>query len=388
MNSMKIKVIEQLCAEGVLQPEQLERIRLEAEKETPATRRWLATCLALLAAALIAAGGWMLMAGYWHLLSPTVRCTGGILLMAATWVGWYMQQEKRPQVAQGLALLGAFLWMGNIALISTLYKLNGEPPDFLAVSLLGLIFIPFLTRQVLLIGLVAGLSAFFWMSMIECQGDTPLSIHDFAQKHGIVCYYISVILWLVWWLAGENWRNSRGLYRGYGWIGVVALSFYLPCALLYLINDPPNESLPYLGTISLAVPVLCALFKPRGTAWGPWMLFGITTGIFATSWALNQLPLEENVRHGLILLISAVEAAVLMGTGVVLRRSSWVIIGACFAAFLVPVMVIKEIFPTQEMTGEVLIGLAVLLVSVAFLIGRARRNEIQTKGPSDTNSSV
>ncbi len=386
---MKIKVIEQLCAEGVLQPEQLERIRLEAEKAPPATRRWLATCLALLAAALVAAGGWwLLMERYLYLLSPTVRCIGGMLMMTAAWIGWYVQREKRPQVAQGLALLGAFLWMGNIALISTLYKLNGEPPDFLAVSLLGLIFIPFLTRQVLLIGLVAGLSAFFWMSMIECQGDTPLSIHDFAQKHGIVCYYISVILWLVWWLAGENWRNSRGIYRGYRWVGVVALGYYLPCTLYYLITARQNESLPYLGTISLAVPVLCALFKPRGTAWGPWMLFGITTGIFATSWALNQLPLEENVRHGLILLIGAVEAAVLMGTGVVLQRSSWVIIGACFTAFLVLVMVIKKIFPTQEMTGEVLIGLAVLLVSAAFLISRARRSGIQAKEASDTNSFV
>ena len=385
---MKIKVIEQLCEEGVLQRKQLDRIRLEAEKEPPATRRWLATCLALLAAALVAAGGWMLMEGYWHLLSPTVRCTGGILLMAAAWVGWYMQQKKRPLVAQGLALLGGILWMGNIMLISTLYQLNGTAPDFLAVSLLGLVFIPFLTRQVLLIGLVAGLSVLLWMSMVDSQEDTPLAMHDFAQEHRIICYYISIVLWLIWWLAGENWRNSRGLYRGYRWVGVVALAYYLPNALIYLIIVPSNVSSPYLGAISLAVPALCALFKPRGTAWGPWILFGITTGIFATSWTLDQLPLEENVRHGFILLIAAVEAAVLMGTGVALRRSSWVIIGACFAAFLVPVMVIHKIFPTQEITGEILIGLAVLLVSVAFLISRTKRKEIQTKEPSDTSSAI
>ena len=386
---MKIKVIEQLCAEGVLQPEQLERIRLEAEKAPPATRRWLATCLALLAAALVAAGGWwLLMERYLYLLSPTVRCIGGMLMMTAAWIGWYVQREKRPQVAQGLALLGAFLWMGNIALISTLYKLNGEPPDFLAVSLLGLIFIPFLARQVLLIGLVAGLSVILWMSMIECQGDTPLSIHDFAQKHGIVCYYISVILWLVWWLAGENWRNSRGIYRGYRWVGVVALIYYLYISLRISLNKNPDENFSYPEVISLAVPVLCILFKPRGTAWGPWMLFGITSGIFATSWTLDQLPLEKNVRHGFILLIAAVEAAVLMGTGVALRRSSWVIIGACFAALLVLFTAIIKIFPTQKMTGEVLIGLAVLLASVAFLISRARHKEIQAQEPSDTNSSV
>ncbi len=385
---MKIKVIEQLCEEGVLQRKQLDRIRMEAEKETPATRRWLATCLALLAAALVAAGGWMLMEGYWHLFSPTVRCIGGMLLMAAAWVGWYMQQEKRPQVAQGLALLGGILWMSNIVLISTLYQINGTTPDFLAISLLGLVFLPFLTRQVLLIGLVAGLSAILWLSMVESREDTFLDLHDFAQEHGIICYYISIILWLFWWLAGENWRSSRGLYRGYRWVGVVALSYYLPCALQYLTEKNSDGGSPYLGAISLAVPALCALFKPRGAAWGPWMLFGITTGIFATSWELSQLPLEENVRCGLILLIAAVEAAVLMGTGVVLRRSSWVIIGACFAAFLVPVMVIKEIFPTQEMTGEVLIELAVLLVSAAFLISRAKRKEIQTKEPSDTSSAI
>ena len=385
---MKIKVIEQLCAEGVLQPEQLDLIRLEAEKETPATRRRLATCLALLAAALIAAGGWMLMAGYWHLLSPTVRCTGGMLLMAAAWVGWYMQQEKRPLVAQGLALLGGILWMGNIVLISTLYQINGTTPDFLAISLLGLVFIPFLTRQVPLIGLVAGLSALLWLSMVVSQEETPLSIRDFAQEHGIVCYYVGVLLLLIWCLAGENWRNSRGIYRGYRWVGVVALIYYLYISLRISLNKNPDENFSYPEVISLAVPVLCILFKPRGTAWGPWMLFGITSGIFATSWTLDQLPLEKNVRHGFILLIAAVEAAVLMGTGVVLRRSSWVIIGACFAAFLVPVMVIHKIFPTQEMTGEVLIGLAVLLVSVAFLISRTKRKEIQTKEPSDTSSAI
>ena len=385
---MKIKVIEQLCAEGVLQPEQLDLIRLEAEKETPATRRWLATCLALLAAALVTVGGWMLMKGYWYLLPLVARCTGGILLMTAAWIGWYVLREKRPLVAQGLALLGGILWMGNIELISDLYKLNGTTPDFLALSLLGLVFIPFLTRQVPLIGLVAGLSVLLWLSMVGSQEDTPLSIHDFAQEHGIVCYYVGVLLLLIWFLAGENWRNSRGIYRGYGWVGVVALIYYLYLSLPISLKKNPDENLSYLEVISLAVPVLCVLFKPRRTAWGPWILFGITSGIFATSWTLDQLPLEENVRHGFILLIAAVEAAVLMGTGVVLRRSSWVIIGACFAAFLVPVMVIHKIFPTQEITGEILIGLAVLLVSVAFLISRARYKEIQAQAASNPNSSI
>lgn len=411
---MKRKDIEKMQADGLISAEQCEKIISHYRLAGNISSRWLFVCLSLLAAILIVGGSGMLLSAHWEYISNTSKALFGAALLLMVWATYFLVRKPLPLLGEGLAVLGAALWGLNILLHA--YIFNPGTPEVEGVFLffLGIVFIPFLTNQRLLVWGVAATSIVLLSMMISRSNPESWLNLPWGEKelYGNILAAFA-LLGIFWWLIGEKARGSNGILRGYYCLGMCAFLlclFAVQFPLLYGTNmDDPHFMLNDEGyTLLFAAPVLCLLFKPKNTGWLGWLLMaGATCAlvplVIHISWIENDyqplaviggddapssilLTVNKKVLYSIA--IGVGYTVLLLCAGVLSRRISWINYGSVMAIFVI-ISVLTNIFKSLENSGVALLLSGVLLLVIILLLEWQRRRLVKKiKTQSDTPSEA
>ena len=372
---MKRKDIERLHADGLISDEQLKKIIAQYHLSDSVSGRWLFICLSLLAASLIVGGVGMLVAAHWEELTTLGKTLSGIVLLAAAWGIYFALSRRIPLLAEGMALIGAALWGCNIVLQDTLFSLGSPGVEGVFLFFIGIVWIPFLTRQRLLVGVVAACSFVLLGLMVDdCDGSWLSLGWNEHQLKGNTCAAYA-LLGIFWWLLGEKTRKAQGMFRGYYWVGIITFLISLPLLQSYfLYHLGGSPLLDRTGYILLgAAPVLCLLLKPKGVSWLCWALTAAAT----CSLAPLYIHLSWHAPSALFgTLVCSLYAGILMLTGTLSGRVAWINYGALMALFVF-IGVLSNIFESLETSGLALIISGSAMLVLIFLLESQRRRLIR-----------
>ncbi len=162
---MKHADIVKLHALDLITVEQRDRIIDHLKLKEESGR--LMAVLAAFGAVLVVAGIVLLISANWDAIPRGVKIATGLVLMLAAWAGgWFLRERhgSHPAIGEGLYLVGAGLWLANIALIGQIYHLTSRPPNAILLWLAGIAATPWILRSRALF--VLTLTAFvLWLGM-------------------------------------------------------------------------------------------------------------------------------------------------------------------------------------------------------------------------------
>jgi uncharacterized membrane protein len=140
---MKYSDIQRLCENGLITDQQRQQIIEHFQLKEESSRFMI--IISFLGAVLVAAGIVLLIAANWEEIPVGVKIVVGILLMLGAHAGgWYLRevQQRYCKTGEALHLLGAVLFLGNIALIGQIYHLSSRTPNAFLLWWLGIAALP------------------------------------------------------------------------------------------------------------------------------------------------------------------------------------------------------------------------------------------------------
>lgn len=228
--------------------------------------------------------------------------------------------------------------------------------------------IPVLSRQRLLVGVVALSSVVLLLSMAGVSSESSNSLFYIPWLQSEQNTLISLMaLGLFWWLVGEKCRRSAGRWRGYYWVSICAFVCFLFVAQGFLLYRN-NGGYSLAGCIvSAAVLLLGLLLKPREVRWGCWLLLMVSTCL------LLLLPCCSIQSRIVGAVTCSVYAALLMVVGARSHRVAWINYGSLMAVFVM-VAVLDNLLGSLEVSGVTLIiAGSLVLAFVSLMEGQRRR---------------
>ena len=375
---MNLNDLHKLYRDGFLSEEQRDAAIERYLPNPSGMRRMVVRSLAALAAGLMIGGVLMLVGAHWEELSDTTKMGMGIGLLAAVWMGYFALRCTAPIAAEALSAVGAGVWLADLMLLVSIFQPTTTVAETGLVFFAGIALIPFLTRQRLLIGVVAVASLVQYTLMVTEEAGHGLSL-GWMQQHNMLVPMVFLLLTLFWWLLAERLRDSKGTTRGYGWVGVPAfLAFLLvvQSGLLYHklpFTDHYQNRLtpPYDWELYAVAPLLFLLLKPRQVSWGCWLLLAVATSALLP--AIEYFFWPHNVVCGLC--VCAAYAFVLIFIGGRSARAAWINYGSIMVVFTF-MGLISNILNSQENSGLVLVISGVGMLAFALLLEWQRRRLI------------
>lgn len=372
---MKLKDIEKLCDDGYITSEQKTEIAARYNLNEPESRRWLTTNLGILAALLIGSGVIMLSVQNWMYISVSVKMTSCIALLALAWLGYFICRDKMPKVAQGLAMLGAGMWLGCLIMLNLLFALDWTIIDIAFLFFVGILPIPLLSNQKLLAATAVCSSLFLLLIMCEnCHREEGLfpwlqiTVHNDTDAFCLV-----TLLVIVWWLLLEKTRGNQGLYQGYTWISIPLVLLFIFFMQFIAIHLGSADQTSMIGNIAMAAaPVMCLLLKPKKINWLSWILVTLSIcsilpcAVF-TPWTLGKTLVGLGTCSFFSLVFFIIGARQ--------RRTDWVNYGAIMA-FMVMIALCANVLKSLEESGIVLICIGVVAFILGITLERQRRKLI------------
>ncbi len=360
-----------LQEQGFISREQCDKI---SEYQKPAQKgslfAFLVSLLFAVSAGLIVAGVNNLLSAYEDVLTPLEKTGTVIVQIVLAWVCWYLARKKRPVLAQAFALLAVGLWIWGVKMIHSACNLHMEAIDLMTIAFLGIVAIPFVTRQVTMIGFVAAFSFFLWSRL--AYDAVPL-LALYLSPNSVFLGFL--LLGMFWILLSEKWRLSTGMYRKYSWISwPIAAGVILGLArtLGPTYADFSSFGHPSLFAILFAFTplLLFALMRPRQYAPRWWMLQATanTLILLVIYFPLNPF-LPEQLVTGIHLLTCVLYAAAYIACGVKYRRITWLLY-ATLMLYCVLNNLMSGILRAPELTSLALITGSILLFCAARKIPR------------------
>ena len=377
---MKRSDIERILGEGLITPAQYDAIIGKFHLEENKSHKWLAVSLSSLAGLLVLGGIIMLVSANWEFIPPMVKMGTGIALMVLFWVLHICFAEKRPVTAEAFSLLGGGMWLANIALYAQIFNLQNPFAEGCALFLAGIILLPLLTRQRVLVAAVALTTVVLFLAAVD--GDSSLiTLEPYVQpdEEFFVMAGVSALI-VFWWVVSERCRDCKGYLRSHAWLAIpagLALVFFWQAILQYekVWHEPAAYTLeqwtPTLCVLAL-VPVVLLLFKPKGP-WGIWLFFTLCTTVMAGAYAALRLPETAELPGRLIAIgLCFAYGIVFMFTGTRFLRLSWINYGSLFI-ICAGIALMVDVFDSFTESGIALIACGVLLFVLLCLVESSRR---------------
>lgn len=382
---MKASDIDYLHTAGFITQPQREAILAHLldrpAQEIPPPQRIFIYFLATLAALLIVSGAIVLAVSHWQAIPPIMKSASGMLIMALAWAGCWWLRVKKPLVSEGLGLLGAGMWGANIVLHGRLFELNNPPVEGFFLFFIGVLPIPFLLRQRILIGIVMICSFLLLAEMLTAPESSWLSMAWLSRFDG-TAWSLFMALLLIWWMVGEKCRGSLSICRDYFWVGFPTYAAFLCVVQFYLLYGGEGmRTLECNWVIFAVLALLAPLFKPRQASWLHWI------SVAAASIALLPLAIHLSwhtaYREVLGMLICAAFSGAFMVVGVRSGRLTWTYISIVMMAFIFFDLLVRIAHSLSD-SGLFLmaLGAAVLVFAYAlekqrrFLVDKAKKNAL------------
>ncbi len=145
---MKTGDIERIRQAGLITDEQgraiIEHFHLRED-----SHRFL-TVLSVFGGVLVAAGIILLISANWEDIPDAAKIAGGLLLMLGAHAGgWWLRDAKggAPRVGEALYLVGALLFLANIALLGQIFHLTSRLPNAFLAWWIGIAALPWILRS-------------------------------------------------------------------------------------------------------------------------------------------------------------------------------------------------------------------------------------------------
>lgn len=383
---MKDSDIELLNAEGLITDKQRDEILAQMTNKKaptiPVPQRALVQGLSAVAGILIVVGALVQAVAHWLSITPLMKSSLGMLVMALAWVGYFLLRKTRPLVAEGLGLVGAGMWGANIVLNQALFELYTPHVEPFALFFIGVLPIPFLVRQRVLIGLVE-LSSFILLALMLSPDGSWLCMPGLGAGTE---WALFMALLLVWWMLGERCRGCYGTCKGYYWVSYPACIAFLGCVqyyLLYNVTEMPTAA--HSWCIFAVAAVFALLLKPKDMRRRHWLAASLS------SIALLPLALciSGNAPYHEVwgMFIVAAYSGLFMVLCVRTKRMLWGFISMAMAVFIFYDLLVR-IHRSLSDSGLFLMATGLAVLVFAFVLEKQRRFLIRTAKTATADPST
>lgn len=393
---MKRKDVEQMQAAGLISPEQAAAITEHFRLQDGRGWRWLLICLCALSGGLIVAGIIMLISANWYDIPPVVKMGVAMLLLLLFWLGWARQRVQRPLVAEVLGFCGAGMWLGCIALYGQIFQLQNPFVEGFTLFFAGIVLLPFISRQRLLIWVVA-VCSFVELGLLFVSSGSYLSLSSVWPEVDWNLYLIAgmPLLGGVWWGLAERWRGADERWKGYSWLAPAWLLVEVSAAqcMMYIPGDFPQVDAVF--RVELAVlPLLLLSLKPRGAAWLTWCGVGAVISLCLPAVmgvaCLREMTIDFTL-HGerytaLVpewvgnlagIVVYMLLALLMIYSGWRALRLSWINIGSLMVIYAA-VALVADVLDSYTFSGLVLVVTGLLMLGLGWLLEKGRRHLVKS----------
>ena len=383
---MKYSDIVKLCESGLISAEQkdliIERFHLKEEGGK------LLAVLSFLGAILVTAGIILLLAANWEEIPRSVKIAGGLLLMLGAHGGGYYLREvhgKYRKTGEALHLMGAGLFLANIALIGQIYHLSSRPPNALLLWWAGIAPLPWLLRaKSLHVLTLLGIGIWFGMELVE-----PTSwIYFGGGAHQILLYALLGLCYLGLGYClrrTSSWNDFAGATET---IGLLGFHLFLH-PLTWEVLSPSGNNLPvtriyaFLGLSGLALALIGFGLKDetRLTRQWRWTWFWALVGAVGLiagalflkwDWAQDYFVTRSAGYNWIASIVLFVICLLQVHVGIQMRAAFLINVGIVFIALNIIATYICLI-GSMASTGLIFVVSGIFLIAFGIYLEKKRR---------------
>lgn len=393
---MKRKDVETMLSAGLISPEQATAITEHFRLNDGRGWRWLLVCLCALAGGLIVAGIIMLISANWEDIPPIVKMGCSMALLLLCWLGWAWQRELRPIVAEVLGFCGAGMWLGSIALYGQIFQLQNPFVEGFTLFFAGIVLLPFICRQRLLIWAVV-ICSFVQCVLLMVTNESPMCLPAIWPKLPWDEYLLGALPLLLglWWGLAERWRVAGVRWSGYSWLAPVLLIVGVSAAqsMMYIPGNFPEMNTVLWAELA-TMPVLLLCLKPRGTGWLPWCGLALVLSLclpcilgvsclreMTQGFSINGchydalLPEWAGRLSGVV--IYMLLSLLMIYSGWRALRLSWINIGSLMMVYAA-IALVADVLDSYTFSGLVLVVTGLLLLGLGWLLEKGRRHLVKS----------
>lgn len=364
---MKIKEIEQMQSAGLISAEQAAAIAEHFKLNGNRMQKWLLFCVSSLAGALILAGIIMLISANWESIPSAVKMGTGIALMLGFWTAYGCLKEKMPMLAETMGLMGGGMWLANIALYGQIFQLQNPFVEGCALFFCGIVLLPFLTKQRLLIAVVI-ITSFVLLSAAQESKNSPLHL-PLTSDELCTCLFL---LGTFWWLFSEYCHGSAGAAKAYSWTNI-PISIIAVCTTQgFILYGEFCSSVGIIAYIALVVTLLLLLIlKPKAAVWYSWVPLAILTAAILPAAEAFQATDFDLGR----ITYCFFYALLWIWNGCKAKRIAWINYGSLLICFT-GIGLMSNIMESLTGSGFALIILGLIMLGTAIFLEQQRRRLI------------
>ncbi|HWI59999.1 MAG TPA: DUF2157 domain-containing protein [Bacillota bacterium] len=359
------------------------------------------TIISFVGAALVVCGIVLLLAANWEEIPRGVKIAGGLMLMLGAHAGgWYLREVKEDYRKSGeaLHLVGAGLFLGNIALVGQIYHLSSRVPNAFLLWWAGIAALPWLLRSKALH--LLSLLAFGWWFGLEVnqEGSWLFFGHDEFQ---VLLYALLGLLYLGggYCLRRTRFSEFAPATEKLGLLGFLAFAYPLTWGALYRSYESMNLNSRWLfpalavgalAIVAVGVANLRSLDRQWRWTWGLALAgaVGLLAGelYLAPHW-VTEYGHGHNAYHWVCAVALFVFALLQVQVGVQWRSEFMINLGVIFIGLDILTTYIN-LFGSMGRTGLVFVLGGVFLMALGIYLERKRRSlmrQIQTpveRGPA------
>jgi len=347
---------------GLIDAQTAARVRTYETTHADSERlRWPIKLALFFGALTLGAGVLLFVAAHWDELSPSLRFSLVVFLVAAFHVGGALTEKRFPAMAQSLHAIGTVALGAGIYLAGQIFNLAEHWPGGLMLWAFGAALAWVLLKTWPQAGLTAVLAPAWligeWMVAIQRQE---------SHRAELVIPAGVLLLALTYFTSGSQKHDVR---RTLVWLGAIAL---LPAALALGIfagstytsgQSTPNSLMVVGWTCAIGIPLALAFVLRRRAAW---------PNVLAALWLIVAVNLRSIGGEVSMYAWWAVGATALAGWGVADGRSERVNLATAIFAATVFTFYFSQVMDKIGRSAS-LIGLGLLFLGGGWAIEQTRR---------------
>lgn len=385
---MKLSEIDELRQAGLISAEQREAIvrHFKLDRET----NKLLLILGVIGAVMLCAGIILLVSANWDAIPKFLKLSAGITLLVGANLGaWrFGRTGEHPLASTTLYLVGAGLFLANIALVGQIYNLSSRPANAVLLWLIGIAPLPWILR----------LRSLHILTLVVFGVWLGLELEDqsgrlyFGSEERLTVFYAILAVSLAG-LGGVLRKTRFELFAGstekFGLLGLQLASLPLMLAIFYRSSPVGPTGLVICAVTTLVAVIFLVIGTPggdsnigRGSKWiWPACLAGILglawTGLF---WQRDYDHFGNRHAagpHWVVVPAMFIFTLVQIQVGVRRRIPFFINLGVVFVAVQLLVAYF-QLFGSMMDTGLIFITTGLLLLVLGWVLERKRRSLIRS----------